>query len=289
VDRDGRLVVRRLGMSRPGFADVYHTLLSMAWTPLCLFVAGAYVLVNVAFAALYMAQEGAIENARPGSFLDHFYFSVQTMATIGYGKMTPSTDLANILVAVEALLGMLGIAMATGLIFAKFARTRPRVRFSRALVVAPMDGKPSLMFRLANERSTQIVEAQLSVTVMRDEVTKEGERMRRLHDISLVRAHSSMFALSWSAIHVIDEKSPFHGATPESLAAINLELVVSMMGMEEVTGQTVHARHAYHWSDIRWDHRFVDMFSVAEDGVRTMDLARFHDVVGLAPPDTGPG
>ena len=203
-------------MPRPRFGDVYHTLLSMSWMRLCLFVASTYVLVNVVFAALYLAQAGSIDNARPGSFLDHFYFSVQTMATIGYGKMTPVTDLANILVAIEALLGMLGIAMATGLIFAKFARTRPRVLFSRAVVVAPMDGKPALMFRLANERSTQIVEAQLSVTVLRDEVTKEGEFMRRLHEIPLLRAHSAMFALSWSAIHIIDEKSPFHGATAGS-------------------------------------------------------------------------
>jgi inward rectifier potassium channel len=289
IDREGRPEVRRLGMPRPRFGDVYHTLLSMSWTRLCLFVASTYVLVNVVFAALYLAQAGSIDNARPGSFLDHFYFSVQTMATIGYGKMTPVTDLANILVAIEALLGMLGIAMATGLIFAKFARTRPRVLFSRAVVVAPMDGKPALMFRLANERSTQIVEAQLSVTVLRDEVTKEGEHMRRLHELPLLRAHSGMFALSWSAIHIIDEKSPFHGATAESLAAINLELVVSMLGMEEVTGQTVHARHAYHWSDIRWDHRFVDIFAVDADGARTMDLGKFHEVVTTLPPDSRPG
>ncbi len=289
VDREGRLVVRRLGMPRPRLGDVYHTMLSMRWIWLCLLVGALYVLVNVIFAALYMVQPGSIENARPDSFLDHFYFSVQTMATIGYGKMTPSTDLANILVAVEALLGMLGIAMATGLIFAKFARTRPRVLFSEAVVVTTMDGKPTLMFRLANERSTQIVEAQLTVTVLRDEPTKEGEFMRRLVEIPLVRSHSAMFALSWSAIHHIDEKSPFFGATPESLEAVNLELIVSMLGMEEVTGQTVHARHAYHWSDIRWGHRFVDIFTVGADGRRTMDLGKFHEIAGTPVIRSGPG
>ena len=271
-------------MPRPRVGDIYHPLLSVRWGWLCLLVAGMYVLTNVLFAALYMSQDGSIENARPGSFLDHFYFSVQTMATIGYGKMTPSTDLANVLVAVEALLGMLGIAMATGLIFAKFARTRPRVRFSAVAVVATRDGKPTLMFRLANERNTQIVEAQLSVMVLRDETTQEGERMRRLVDVPLVRSHSAMFALSWLAIHPIDEKSPFFGITAETQADTNLELVVSMLGMEEVTGQTVHARHAYGWSDIRWNHRFVDMFTIGEDGSRTMDLGKFHDVVPIAPP-----
>jgi inward rectifier potassium channel len=289
VDREGRLMVRRLGMPRPRLGDVYHTMLSMRWIWLCLLVGGMYVLVNVVFAALYMVQPGSIENARPDSFLDHFYFSVQTMATIGYGKMTPGTDLANILVAIEALLGMLGIAMATGLIFAKFARTRPRVLFSEALVVTTMDGKPTLMFRLANERSTQIVEAQLTVTVLRDEPTKEGEFMRRMVEIPLVRSRSAMFALSWSAIHPIDEKSPFFGATPESLAAVNLELIVSMLGMEEVTGQTVHARHAYHWSDIRWGHRFVDIFTVGADGGRTMDLGKFHEIVVTPGAGSGPG
>lgn len=284
VDSEGRLQVRRLGMPRPRIGDIYHTLLSMRWGWLCLLVAAAYTLTNVLFAALYMSQAGSIENARPDSFLDHFYFSVQTMATIGYGKMTPSTNLANILVAVEALLGMLGIAMATGLIFAKFARTRPRVRFSAVVAVTTWEGKPTLMFRLANERSTQIVEAQLRVVVLRDEITKEGERMRRLIDIPLARSHSAMFALSWLAIHPIDEKSPFFAVTAETLAAANLELVVSMLGMEEVTGQTVHARHAYHWQDIRWDHRFVDMFTIGADGSRTMDLGKFHEVVPVAPP-----
>lgn len=283
IDRDGRLTVRRLGMPGLRLSDVYHTLLSMRWLWLCLLVAASYTLVNVVFAALYMSQDGAIENARPGSFLDHFYFSVQTMATIGYGKMTPRTDLANLLVAVEALLGMLGIAMATGLIFAKFARTRPRVLFSQAAVVTTMDGKPVLMFRLANERSTQIVEAQLTVMVLRDETTREGERLRRLVDLPLVRSRSAMFALSWSAMHIIDDKSPLHGATPERLAAVNLEVVASMLGMEEVTGQTVHARHAYHWSDIRWDHKFVDMFTLAADGSRTMDLGKFEDIVPVGP------
>ena len=281
VDSHGRLTVRRIGVPAPGLGDFYHRLLSMRWLGLFAMVGAAYMSINVVFAALYMAQAGAIENARPGSFLDHFYFSVQTMATIGYGKMTPGTDLANALVTVEALLGMLGVAMATGLIFAKFARTHSRVMFSNSILISTMDGKPTLTFRLANERSSQIVEAQLSVVMLRDELTADGEHMRRLIDVPLARSRSAVFALSWSVFHTIDEKSPFFNATPESLASANIELVVSMLGMEEVTGQTVHARHAYHWSDIRWNHKFVNIFSIHPDGGRAIDYGAFHDIIPI--------
>jgi len=277
----GRIAIRRIGLPRRGLGDVYHTLVNLRWRWLFAVIVAGYALVNCGFALLYMLQPAAIENARASSFLDHFYFSVQTMATIGYGKMTPTTHLANALVSVEALLGMLAIAMATGLIFAKFARARPRVMFSSTCVVTTFDGRPTLMFRVGNERATQIVEAAITVAVLRDERTVEGERVRRITELPLVRSRSAVFALSWQVMHPIDERSPFHDATPESLAAVGLELVVSLTGLEEVTGQTVHARHAYHWRDLRWSHRFADVITVAEDGSRTIDYGKFHDVVEL--------
>ncbi len=282
VDSQGRVTVRRIGVPPVGFGDIYHRLVGARWLALFLVVGAAYLMINVVFAGLYMLQPGAIENARPDSFLDHFFFSVQTMATIGYGKMTPRTDVANILVTCEALLGMLGVAMATGLIFAKFARTHARVMFSDVLLISTIDGKPVLTFRLGNARNTQIVEAQLSVVILRDHVAADGERMRRFVDLPLARSRSAVFALSWSVFHAIDADSPLFGATAESLAAANVELVVSMLGMEEVTGQTVHARHAYHWSDIRWDHKFADIFSVDADGARIIDYGAFHQIVPIA-------
>src|SRR5262249_27800340 len=152
----------------------------------------------------YLAGGRCLENARPGSFGDAFFFSVQTMATVGYGKITPLTTYANVLVTAETLMGVLGFAMATGLFFSKFARPTARVLFSRRAVVQRRGGKPYLVFRMANRRSNQIVEAQLKVTLVRAE-TVDGEQMRRFHELELVRSRHPVLALTWTAFHLIDE------------------------------------------------------------------------------------
>jgi inward rectifier potassium channel len=278
IDDKGRSTMRRVGARRGGVADLYHTLITMKWRWLFGLVVTLYALTNVVFALAYLALGHAIENARPGSFADCFFFSVQTMATIGYGKMTPATNAANVLVTIEALMGMLGVAMATGLIFAKFARSTARVLFSKVAVITVRDGKPAIMFRVANERTTQIVEANLTVAVLVDEYTKEGERLRRFHELKLQRSHSPVFALTWTIIHFIEEGSPLAGRDPASFEANNLELIVSLVGMEEASGQQVHARHSYHFTDIRWNHRLADVMTEHDDGTRTLDYTRFHDV-----------
>jgi inward rectifier potassium channel len=242
-----------------------------------------YVATNVVFAVLYWL-DGGIENARPGSFLDYYFFSVQTMATIGYGRMTPVTAFSNFLVSFEALFGLVAFALATGLMFAKFSQPRARVLFSGPAVVTVRDGARSLMVRLANERSTGLVEATLRLALVRDERTIEGEAVRRIHTLALTRASTAVFAFSWTAVHPLDASSPLFGATPESLAAENADLVASLVGIEEATGQTVHARHTWSAADIRYNHRFVDILVVLEDGRRAIDYTRFHDVEAVADP-----
>src|SRR5881296_521694 len=195
------------------FDDLYHHLLSAPWPRLLATIAGLYLAANALFALAYLAAPGSVENARPGSFVDAFFFSVQTMATIGYGKLVPHTGFANVLVTTEALVGLFGVAMVTGLMFAKFSRPTARVLFSRQAVVAPHDGVPSFMFRMANARGNNIVRAEVRVVLAREETTLEGSRMRRFHDLVLLRPRSTLFSFSWTAIHPITEASPFHGAT----------------------------------------------------------------------------
>jgi len=267
------------------FDDLYHHLLSAPWSGLVATIVGLYLAANALFALAYLAQPGSVENARPGSFVDAFFFSVQTMATIGYGKLVPRTPFANVLVTVEVLVGLFGVAMVTGLMFAKFSHPTARVLFSRHAVVAPHDGVPCFMFRMANARGNNIVHAEVRVVLAREETTLEGSRMRRFHDLVLVRPGSMLFALSWTAIHPITEASPFHGATPASLAAVEAEIVISLMGYDENLAQTVHARHRYQPGDIAWGARFVDVLTREPDGVRHIDYARFHDVVPLAAPE----
>ena len=267
-------------------ADLYHLLLTSSWPRLLGLLALAYGAANALFALGYLLEPGALENARPGSFADAFFFSVQTMATIGYGRMVPRTFLANALVTLETLTGLLGLAMVSGLVFAKFSRPTARVLFSRVAVIGRRDGARAFMFRMANERGNNIAEAQVHVALARQETTAEGESVRRFHDLELSRRLNPIFPNTWTVIHPITEASPLHGATLASLAASEARIVVSVIGLDESYAQTVHARHSYAAADIVWNARFADVIVREPDGEVHIDYARFHDIVPAEPPAT---
>ncbi len=271
----------RIGLAAHPLSDIYHLLLNWSWTRILACIAALYAVANAVFAGIYMLDRGGIENARPDSFVDHFFFSVQTMATIGYGQMVPKSGFANALVAVEALFGLVGLAMATGLMFAKFSRPTARVVFSKVAVVSLRDRVPSLMLRLANERSVGLVEATMRLILARDEVTAEGEKTRRFHTLDLVRSQTSVFAMTWTTIHPITEKSQLFGETPESLRAKDAELVATVIGIDGMTGDTVHARHVYVASEILFGKRFVDIMKTTPDGDGIIDFRNFHDVMDV--------
>ena len=276
-----RFDVKRIGVSHSHWRDPYHLLLTLDWPQFFLLTVVSYIATNTLFALLYLAGGDCIKNARPGSFLDAFFFSVQTMATIGYGAMYPSTDYANLLVTLEALIGLLGVAMSTGLMFARFSRPTARVLFSRVAVIAPHNGLPTLMLRVANERRNQILEAQIGLSLLRDEITTEGHFIRRFYDLKLLRSQTRTFALSWIVMHVIDENSPLYGMTPELLEEAQTDIIVTLTGIDETVSQTVHARHYYMTDEILWNMYFVDIFSHKPDGRRVLDLTRFHDVTPI--------
>jgi inward rectifier potassium channel len=276
---DGRPNVDTIGLSRRARGDAYVALLATPWWRLIALFALGYFGANAVFACAYLVAGDAIANARPGSFSDAFFFSVQTMATIGYGGMAPRTLTGNLIVALESMVGVIGFAMVTGLTFAKFSRPTARVIFSRVAVVSSRDGVRSLMFRMANERGrSAIVEAQAHVVFARDERTAEGEEIRRFHDLPLLRNKNALFALSWTAVHPITEGSPLHGVTPEMLHAQNVAFIVSVTGIDETVTQTVHARHTYGPAEVVWEARFADILSTAPDGRRRIDYSRFHEV-----------
>lgn len=279
LDPQGRLNIVRTGIRNGWLGDLYHFLLVSSWPRLVALLAGAYLVANSLFAVAYLLEGHSLEHASAGSFSDAFFFSVQTMATIGYGHILPRTLFANILVTVESLVGLLGLAVVTGLVFTKFSRPTARVLFSRVAVVTPRDGVSSLMFRMANQRGNQIVEARIHVVLALTETTAEGEVIRRLLDLDMARSQNALFALSWTAIHPITAGSPFYRATRESLAAEEAEVIVSLTGLDESFGQTVHARHSYAADEIVWGARFVDILSRAPDGRRQVNYTHFHDVV----------
>ncbi len=278
VKRDGRLNIVGLDAWYSYWRDPYHLLLTLPWHGFLALIIVGYFASNFLFALLYLAGGDCIANARPGSFSDAFFFSVQTMDTIGYGTLYPRTFYANIVVTVESLIGLLGVAMGTGLAFARFSRPTARVLFSRVAVIAPFDGVPTLMFRAANQRRNQIVEAQMRVRLVRDEVNLEGEFMRRFHDLKLVRSQNPVFSLSWTAMHPIDEHSPLYGVKAETLAETETMLVITLSGLDETVSQIIHARHSFVAKEILWNMGFVDIVSKTEEGHRFIDYSRFHDV-----------
>ncbi len=264
--------------------DFYYFLIATSWPVLLLCFVGIFLATNALFGALYTLL-GGVESARPGSFVDGFFFSVETMGTIGYGEMTPHSVAAHLLVTVESMLSMLFLAVVTGLVFAKFSRPRARVAFSDVAVVAPRNRVPTLMFRVANERANHIVEAQLRVTLMANEVTEEGERLRRMTDMPLLRNHSSAFILTWTAMHALNEQSPLYGATAERLEEQQVEVLVTFTGYDATLAQTIHARYSYIAAEILFERRFVDIIQVLPDGKRRIDFTRFHltEAVASAP------
>jgi len=257
-------------------SDLYHRLLTASWPMLLLGIVVAFAGVNAIFALIYMLDNG-VENARPGSLSDAFFFSVQTMATIGSGRMVPRSIVANALVSVEALTGLIGLALMTALVFAKFSRPTAKVRFTRFAVISRLDGEPSLTFRMANVRGNRIVDASAHVVFARQEKTAEGQEMRRFHDLKLQRYRNVIFSYSWTAIHPISEDSPLFGETAESMEKALGEIIVSVTGLDETFAQTVHARHSYKPRDIVWGARLADILERSAAGL-VIDYSRFDDI-----------
>ena len=277
--------VRVLGVRRAPIADLYHLLINRSWSVLVALVVGAYLVVNTTFALLYLATGDCLANANQGSFEDAFFFSVQTLSTIGYGYIYPKCLSANLLVTAESLLGLMGVAVATGIAFNKFARPKARVLFSRNSLITRHDGQPTFMFRVGNERVNYIADATLQVTIGRPGKTSEGRPFTKLHDLTLVRQRSTAFILTWTALHTIDHTSPLHRETPDSLAAGRLFVIVTLTGYDASVGQTIHARHVYQPGDIVWGHRFVDVLTpaIAEDSLPQVDYEHFHSTLPETP------
>ena len=242
-----------------------------------LLVVFVYLGTNLIFAFAYIAcGDGAITNARPGSLLDVFFFSVQTMATIGYGRMTPVGSWPNAIVTFEAFFGIVYSALTTGLAFARFTRPTAGIRFSKVAVVGNHDGIKTLKFRVANDRSSHIVEAQLRLWLIAESMTSEGERYRRSVELQLHRSESPVFSLTWTAMHSVDEASPLKDFLGKAELNGHWHLLITFTGYHESLANQVYARHVYLPRDVQQNATFVDIVTVSPDGGRIIDLANFE-------------
>jgi inward rectifier potassium channel len=278
LNRDGSFNVRRRGLRFWKSLSLYNWLLQISWTRFFLIVTVGYVAANALFATMYYAA-GPGTLAGPladGRWSTAFFFSVHTLATIGYGVLSPNTLTADVLVSIEALVGLLGLALTTGILFARFSRPVPRILYSDRALIAPYRGSTAFMFRIANERSSQIVELEAKIVLALFD-RADGHATRRFTVLSLERTRVAFFPLTWTVVHPIDESSPLHGLSAEDLAARGAEFLVLLTGMDETFSQTVHSRSSYRYDELEWAARFSDIFE-HDDAANDLyvDISRIH-------------
>jgi inward rectifier potassium channel len=283
---DGTFNVRRNGFGPFHPYNVYHSLLSLTIPRLFGLMAAGYAATNLLFATLYfLAGPGALtgaSNTTWARFEDCFFFSVQTLSTIGYGRLTPNSRPANLLVAIEALIGLLGFAILSALLFARFTRPTARVTFSRNAIIAPYQDGWALMFRLVNMRNHDLTAVRAVASLARW-VEANGKRQRRFDQLEIERDSIIFMPLHWVVVHPITSSSPLRGYSAESLAAADPEVFCMITADDETFAQTVHAKTSYDKSDIVWGARFRDMYLPDRDIV-SIDLTRLHDYERLPPP-----
>ena len=276
----GRTFVSQ-GLSRRVWDDIYHRALIVRWPVFFGLAAAAFLLLNTIFAVIYQLGTQPIANQYPHGFAGAFFFSVETLATVGYGDMHPQTVYAHIVATVEIFTGMACIAVVTGLIFSRFSRPRAKIIFTNHPIVRMIDGKQTLMVRAANTRQNVIAEASAQLHLLRLETSPEGFKLRKIYDLQLVRNRHPIFVLSWSLMHVIDESSPLYGETPETLESTQSAFLLSLEGVDETTSQSMLARQQWGHKDLRWNHRYLDLVRVDDTGVNVIDYSVFNDVLPL--------
>ena len=266
------------------FTDIYHYMLAVTWRRLLGVFFLVYCGTNAVFAFLYWLGGNDISNARPGSYADAFWFSVQTYATIGYGGMAPASTYAHVLVTLEAFVGMMAMALGTGIVFAKFSRPTARIAFSQKIVVHVRNGRPVLEFRVANQRRGSLSDATMKFSVLRDEVTAEGQPMRRGYPLDLERSYMPVLSLAWNLIHVLDERSPLCGLQPGDDMTHVMGFIAILTAHVDTMSDTVHARQYYASEAVLPNVRFVDMIDTKSvPGVISIDHALLNEV-GPIPP-----
>ena len=282
--RLGAQRVPYIGLPRDGWRDAYHVLLTLPTPAFLVVLAIAFLGINAAFALLYMSDPGGVTNARPGNFQDAFFFSVQTLGTLGYGVMAPKSFAANAIATLETFVGLANLAIATGLLFARISRPTARIMFSKRAVVTPFDGVPTLIFRAANQRRNLVIEADVTVTMVHDVTTREGALLRRFDELAVLRSRSPLFFLTWQVMHPINENSPLYGETTQSLIDKRAEILVVMKGIDETFVSTIHARTSYTPDEVVWGATLADIFTVDEHGTRAIDFRQFHEIRSQAEP-----
>jgi inward rectifier potassium channel len=280
--RSGHREFVKLNAKKYDWRDIYHLILTLTWPQFAGMVLGIYLCINLIFATLYFLGGNCIAELTPGSYSDDFFFSVETLATVGYGHAYPATLYGHCVATLEILVGLFGLAVLTGLIFVRFSRPTARIRFSEVAVVAPFNGAPTLMFRVANLRHHAMVEAEFRLLLMRSELTKEGEDIRRFYPLRLEFDHLISLPAALTLRHVIDEASPLHDLTAEDLKLADSRMLVSIVCVDPVIQAPVQSQTEYVHEQIAWNRRFAEIYTEDAVGRYTVDYSKFDDTIELS-------
>jgi inward rectifier potassium channel len=272
------------GLPRPIWHDLYHLFMTVRWPVLFMAFGLFFCAINLLFACVYAVRPGDIANLDPPGYWGLFFFSAETFATVGYGDMHPRTPFSHVIATLENFVGLTSLAVITGMMFARFSRPTARILFARHGVIRPFDGASTLILRVANARANIIMEASASLRLIREDITVEGMRIRRIYDLPLRRSQQPAFLFGWNLLHVIDAASPLAGANRESLEAAKAFLILTIIGTDETTGQVLMARERYAASTLRWNHSFVDILHTDEHGVDHFDYTKFDELEPLEAP-----
>ncbi len=272
--RLGDLEVEKKGVSRFDFRDPYHLAVALTWPQFLIAMLALYLAANIAFATLFWMVPGSVANVRPGAPLDNFFFSVETLSTVGYGRMYPTTLYGHVIASVEITCGLAFTAILTGLTFVRFSRPRAKMVFATNAVVAMHNSQPTLMIRVGNGRAAPLTDARAQLSILQFERTAEGNLFRRVQELRLQRAHLPVFPLTWTLMHVLNERSPLFGYNESQTVEADVRMFLTLAARDPTLATTVHDIRAYGPTDIRFGMRYMDAIAIAEDGRLVADLTR---------------
>jgi len=264
--------------------DLFHFCMMVSWPALIALMASVFVVLNLLFALLYHAVPGSVANLNPPNLLGAFFFSVETIATVGYGDMHPGSVYGHVISSLEIFCGMVSVAVMTGVMFARFSRPRALVQFAEVCVITPVDGKQILMIRAVNSRQNIVMQTTAQLRLVRQTRNGEDFMLRRVDDLKLVRNDYPIFIFGWNLMHIIDESSPLAGETAESLASSQAMINLTLSGTDETTGQVLMARHHYDAEVIRFNYCYREMLTRTPDGVDHLD----YSVISVVDPVESP-
>lgn len=281
--RLGAYEFKKKGVPRFDLRDPYHLAVALTWPQFLVSLLVLYLSVNVVFATLFWVIPGSVANAQPDSFADAFFFSIETLGTVGYGEMYPATFYAHVVASAEIVCGLAFTAILTGLTFVRFSRPRAKLVFATHPVVAMHNGKRTLMVRIGNGRAGVLADAAAKLNVLFSETTVEGKLFRRAQELRLERAHMPLFPLSWTLMHVLDERSPLHGYDLARAIEADARVFVTLEARDPTLATSVHEIRTYVPEDIRFGMRYSDALTTAKDGTPVLDLTS----IGALEPDVG--